>query len=49
MTRLKSAMCGCLSALAIAALPVMSQVNAQPAEQRAPGMIRVIPLGPFED
>ena len=39
MTRLKSATCACLSALAIAALGLISQVNAQPAEQRAPGMM----------
>ena len=39
MTRLKSATCAFLSALAIAALGLISQVNAQPAEQRAPGMM----------
>jgi hypothetical protein len=44
MTRLKSEMCACLSAFAIAALPVMSQVNAQPTEQRAPGMMGMMPM-----
>ena len=39
MTRRKSATCACRSALAIAALGLISQVNAQPAEQRAPGMM----------